>query len=317
MRQHSRVIPNNKLLCEGHGTSCCNEEGLARHPKFNYANETLLKWGESNIQRLVNADSAFIARPPLKWAGGKRWLVPNLKPIWESHKNRRLVEPLCGGLAVALGLRPETALLNDINAHAINFFQWLKKGLVVTIPMGNNSKLFYAHRERFNELARGGRAGGEEAAALFYYLNRTCYNGLCRFNRSGEFNVPFGRYTRINYVRDFTSYRRVFRHWDFTVGDFERVQLEPNDFVYADPPYDVEFRQYSKEGFPWEDQVRLAKWLVEHVGPVVLSNQATARIRKLYADLGFKLRFFKAPRMISCKGDERKPATEVMALRGI
>jgi DNA adenine methylase len=256
-------------------------------------------------------------KPPLKWAGGKRWLVPQLRPIWELHKNDRLVEPLCGGLAVALGLGPQRALLNDINAHAINFFQWLKKGLVITIPMENDSRLFYAHRRRFNELIRENGANTEVAASLFYYLNRTCYNGLCRFNRSGEFNVPFGRYARINYARDFTPYREVFSHWDFTVGDFESIHLESTDFVYADPPYDVEFRQYSKEGFSWEDQVRLAKWLVKHSGPVMLSNQATRRIRKLYTNLGFELRFLKAPRMISCKGDQRRPATEVIALKGV
>jgi DNA adenine methylase len=230
---------------------------------------------------------------------------------------RRLVEPLCGGLAVALGLRPELALLNDINVHAINFFLWLKKGFIITIPMKNESKAFYTHRQRLNELIKGGKADSKEAAELFYYLNRTCYNGLCRFNRSGEFNVPFGRHKRINYIRDFSTYKEVFRKWEFMVGDFENVPLEPDDFVYADPPYDVEFRQYSKEGFTWDDQVRLAKWLVNHPGPVVLSNQATPRIRTLYSELGFKLRFLQAPRMISCKGNERKPATEVVAVKGI
>jgi DNA adenine methylase len=275
---------------------------------------------ESNIQHpasLAAFDETLAVRPPLKWAGGKRWLVPHLKPIWDLHKGRRLVEPLCGGLAVALGLQPEHALLNDINVHAINFFLWLKKGLAITIPMRNDSKLFYLHRERFNQLVKNGKASSEEAAALFYFLNRTCYNGLCRFNRSGEFNVPFGRYKRINYARDFSPFKVAFRNWEFTVGDFELVPLEPHDFVYADPPYDVEFRQYSKEGFTWDDQVRLAQWLAKHSGPVVLSNQATPRIRTLYSELGFKLRCLEAPRMISCKGDERKPATEVMALRGI
>src|SRR5689334_2657621 len=76
-------------------------------------------------------------RPPLKWAGGKRWLVPHLRPLWERHRGRRLVEPLCGGLAVTLGLLPERALLNDINPHAINFYRRLKQGLVVDLPMAN------------------------------------------------------------------------------------------------------------------------------------------------------------------------------------
>jgi DNA adenine methylase len=211
---------------------------------------------------------------------------------------------------------PTRALLNDINSHAINFFQWLKKGLVITIRMENDSRLYYSRRQRFNQLITTGRAKSKEAAELFYYLNRTCYNGLCRFNGSGEFNVPFGRYGKINYCRDFTPYQTMFRDWHFTAGDFEEVKLAPDDFVYADPPYDVEFRQYSKEGFPWEDQVRLAEWLSNHTGPVVLSNQATDRICKLYGDLGFKLSFLTAPRLISCNGD-RTPATEVIAVKAV
>jgi DNA adenine methylase len=227
------------------------------------------------------------------------------------------VEPLCGGLAVPIGLRPDHALLNDVNVHAINFYLWLKKGFIITLPMKNDSKAFYAHRAKFNELIKRGQVASKETAELFYYLNRTCYNGLCRFNRSGEFNVPFGRYKRINYTRDFTAYKHVFRRWEFNAEDFENVPLEPEDFVYADPPYDVEFTQYSKEGFTWNDQVRLVKWLAKHSGPVVLSNQATPRIRTLYSELGFKLSFLQAPRMISCKGNDRKPATEVVAVRGI
>jgi len=254
-------------------------------------------------------------RPPLKWAGGKRWLVPHLRETWEAHKHRRLIEPLCGGLAVTLGLMPNRALLNDINVHAINFFQWLKRGLVITIRMENDSKLYYSHRQEFNQLIANEKANSKEVAELFYYLNRTCYNGLCRFNSSGEFNVPFGRYKKINYTTDFSPYRRVFQDWQFTAGDFEQVRLSPEDFVYADPPYDVEFRQYSKEGFPWADQVRLAEWLSKHSGPVVLSNQATKRICKLYEGLGFELTFLSAPRMISCNGD-RTPAKEVVAVKG-
>jgi DNA adenine methylase len=277
-----------------------------------------IKDKQSRNQTVLTATpiSETRVRPPLKWAGGKRWLVPHLLPIWEPHKHSRLVEPLCGGLAVTLGLMPTHALLNDINIHAINFFQWLKKGLVITIRMENDSKLYYSHRQKFNQLITSGKADSKEAAELFYYLNRTCYNGLCRFNSSGEFNVPFGRYKKINYVRDFTAYQTVFRDWHFTAGDFEEVKLSPDDFVYADPPYDVEFRQYSKEGFPWADQVRLAEWLSNQAGPVVLSNQATDRICKLYRDLGFKLTFLSAPRMISCNGD-RTPAREVIAVKGV
>src|SRR5207245_6848436 len=95
-----------------------------------------------------------------------------------------------------------------------------------------------------------------EAAALFYYLNRTGYNGLCRFNQGGGFNVPFGTYGHINYRYDFSAYQQAFANWNFTNIYFDKIPLKADDFVYADPPYDVEFRQYSKDGFGWHEQVR-------------------------------------------------------------
>ena len=257
-------------------------------------------------------------RPPLKWAGGKRWLLPELRKYWRRSSregDRRLVEPLAGGLAVALGLRPREALLNDLNPHNINFYRRLAQGLAVDVPMANEAETYYRHRARFNELIALGEAETEEAAQLFYYLNRTGYNGLCRFNRRGQFNVPFGRHETINYAKDFDVYTDAMSAWQFTVGDFEGIELRPDDFVYADPPYDVEFTQYSKEAFGWDEQVRLAEWLSRHPGPVVLSNQATKRIVKLYRDLGYRIKRREAPRMISCNGDRTK-AVEVIATRG-
>src|SRR5689334_1905270 len=121
-------------------------------------------------------------RPPLKWAGGKRWLVPHLDKLWRRHSDRRLVEPFVGGLAVSLGLQPERALLNDANPHLINFYQWLQRGLRVRFPMRNNRAVFDAHRKRFNAMIAVEKADTSAAAGLFYYLNRTGFNGLCRFN---------------------------------------------------------------------------------------------------------------------------------------
>jgi DNA adenine methylase len=255
-------------------------------------------------------------RPPLKWAGGKRWLVPHLREIWKLHAKKRLVEPFCGGLAVTLGLLPQEALLNDVNFHAVNFYRQLKKGLKVAWQMQNDEQAYYRCRDRFNKLIAADMANTKEAAELFYYLNRTGYNGLCRFNKQGEFNVPFGRYATINYTKDFSSYQEMFTSWTFKSGDFEKVPAACNDFIYADPPYDVEFTQYAKEGFNWEDQERLGEWLSRHKGPVVLSNQATERVLRLYKKLGFKLITLSAPRMISCTGDRSK-AEEVLATKGI
>ena len=252
--------------------------------------------------------------PPLKWAGGKRWLVPLLRRRWAAHSSSRLVEPFCGGLAMAMGLAPQRALLNDINAPLINFYRHLKRGLTVRLEMENDSTAFYVHRQRFNELLLSGRVRSVETASLFYYLNRTAYNGLCRFNSRGQFNVPFGRYARLSYTRDFGRYVDAFAGWEFRCVDFESLRLRPDDFVYADPPYDVPFTQYARGRFSWDDQVRAARWLSRHAGPVVLSNQATPRIVSLYRQLGFQLQFVVAPRMISCTGD-RTPAREVLAIR--
>lgn len=240
--------------------------------------------------------------------------MPHLIPLWDRHRTRRLVEPLCGGLAVSLGLAPGRALINDLNPHTINFYSWLKRGLRITLTMRNDETCFYEQRTRFNQLVRENKADGKEAASIFYYLNRTCYNGLCRFNSKGEFNVPYGSYKKLIYKTDFTEYVPAFAQWDFTSMDFEKLPLERGDFIYADPPYDVQFTAYSKETFGWDDQVRLAQYLSRHPGPVVLSNQATDRIRELYENLGYSVRFLTAPRMINSTGD-RTPAKEVLALR--
>ena len=217
---------------------------------------------------------------------------------------------------MTLGLRPERALLNDVNPHLINFYCWLRRGFVIDTPMQNDADEFYRRRDRFNRLIAVGEADGQEAAALFYYLNRTGYNGLCRFNRRGAFNVPFGRYRCIGYQRNFSLYCEVFEHWAFTCGDFTRMPLDADDFVYADPPYDVPFTQYAPGGFDWSDQQRTVEWLATHRGPVVLVNQATERIVRLYRAGGYSIRSLSAPRRITSTRD-RTPATEILATRNL
>jgi DNA adenine methylase len=263
-----------------------------------------------------NPQVAASLKPPLKWAGGKRWLVPHLASLWQPHSFRRYVEPFCGGLAVPLGLVPKRASLNDINPHLVNFYAHLQRGLELTIEMKNEEKSFYEHRSRFNQLIQEGEAHSAEAAQLFYYLNRTCFNGLCRFNQTGEFNVPFGKHKSIAYARDFSGFPAVLKNWRFSCGDLETLPIVPEDFIYADPPYDVDFTTYSAGGFSWDDQVRTAEWLAAHPGPVALSNQATSRIVKLYKKLGFEMRYLEGPRRISCTGD-RSAAREVLATKGL
>lgn len=242
--------------------------------------------------------------------------MPHLEPIWQRYKNHRLVEPFCGGLAVVLGLQPRQALLNDINPHPVNFYWWLQQGLVIGNPMENDPDFYYARRAEFNLLIQQQLGQSQRSAELFYYLNRTGYNGLCRFNKKGGYNVPFGRYKKINYRQDFRDYCATLQNWRFDHQDFVDLPIKPDDFIYADPPYDVAFRQYSQQGFDWPDQERLAHWLAAHSGPVIASNQKTPRIVELYTSLGFKLKFLEGPRRISCTGD-RANAQEILALRGI
>jgi DNA adenine methylase len=211
-------------------------------------------------------------------------------------RHRRLVEPFCGGLAVALGLRPERALLNDVNPHVIAFYRWLQRGLRIDLPLENDETLYYAHRDPLQRAAgrrgRRRRRGGRplllpEPHRLQRPLPLQSGRRLQRAVRS---------YQRIRYTRDFAAWRDVLAPWVFTHGDIESIPLDDSDFVYADPPYDVPFTHYARGGFSWDDQVRAATRLAAHAGPVVLVNQATPRVVELYASLGFELRYLDAPR---------------------
>lgn len=268
----------------------------------------------------MSMDSAGEAvRPALKWAGGKRWLRPRLNALWLAcgGPERRLHEPCCGALGVALGLRPREALLRDANPHVINFHCQVQSGLRIRIAMRNESELYYAHRDAFNVLIGAGRAMTARGAAYFYYLNRTGFNGLCRFNSKGLFNVPFGRYAKINYRREFDDLAGVMQGWSLATGDFSSVAAATGDFVYADPPYDTDFNHYSAGGFDWDDQQRLAEWLGALVGPVVASNSATPRVLALYERHGFDIELVEARRSINRDGAGRGMTSEMLATRNI
>ena len=217
-------------------------------------------------------------------------------------------------MSVALGLLPKRAYLADLNEHLINFHQWLQRGLVAERGSFTRNLLF-TRPARFNELVRQ-QQHSPEAATLFYYLNRTCFNGLCRFNKKNEFNVPFGRYKTINYTRDFTRYQPQLATGDIAHHSFEHTPVQNGNFIYVDPPYDTPFTQYAKEDFTWADQERLVQWLLKYDGPIVATNQATPRALELYGDNGFQVQLLAAPRRIACTGD-RTPAQEILATKNI
>lgn len=248
--------------------------------------------------------------PPLKWAGGKRWQLPWLQPVWRTlgaDAGRRLVEPFCGGLGVALGLEPERAILNDANPHVINFYRQVQQNLTFDLELDPES--YYANRDWFNTLVRDGQGDTAMAAQLFYYLNRVGFNGLCRFSKDGTFNVPIGTARSVPTL-DVDALRPMLQRWTFTAGDFGDVPLEADDFVYADPPYDAGFTAYTSGQFDWEDQQRLALLLAGHSGPVLLTNRATDRILALYRSLGFHTYCLNAPRRV---GGDRADVLEVIA----
>lgn len=256
--------------------------------------------------------------PILNWTGGKRWQVPMLKPLWDKESHRRLVEPFCGGLAVVLGLEPEAALLNDVNPHLINFYRWVQAG----VPFGTwsmDAKDYYAHRDAFNTMVRLKMHATLPAAEHFYVLNQWCFNGLWRVNASGEFNVPRRPVTRPIRPFDADAYQTRFRDWLFDSRDFETfldANLDLEDFVYADPPYDDGYTGYDAAGFTWDDQVRLAVCLSLHPGPIVLMNKATERILKLYDSLGFELTMLDAHQRMHHSRGSSGTVLEVMATSG-
>lgn len=263
--------------------------------------------------------------PPLKWAGGKRWLVPRLRELYQAHRGRRLVVPFAGGLGDTLGLWPGEALINDTNVHLMNFYRWWRLGLDANdYPeiFINTSKAFDLNKRNFNEtILKPGGAESKQAAVLFFYLLRSGFNGLCRFNRKGEYNVGYGKYKQIDY-NEFLAGYDIPRGWQFICGDFSLLRaldyspVNSDDYIYSDPPYDNGFVGYSAGGFTWANQVALVAWLADHTGPAVISNSATDRVIALYQDAGFQVERISAPRRISCDGN-RDNVQEVLATRNI
>lgn len=255
--------------------------------------------------------------PVLKWAGGKRWLIDTLRPYYD--RKRRYVDPFAGGMALPFGLQPDRALISDANPHLMNLYRWMKHGLsweeTDDVDWVYDRPTYEENRAKFNTLCGVRDYWSKQGALLFYYLNRCGFNGLCRFNSSGYFNVPFGKHKSVDLRRDFYVYQAALDGWELFYGDFSTLPLEPDDFVYVDPPYDVEFTQFTPKDFTWNDQVRLANWLELHPGPIVASNSYTTRIVDLYKSKGFTIYTVVAPRSISCKGD-RSPEVEILAMKG-
>jgi len=279
-----------------------------------------------------------LPKPFLKWAGGKGNLVieyEKLGLIPDEFNN--YFEPFLGGGAMYFYLWrrkkiKNKAFLSDINSELINVYEIIKEN--VDKLLNELKKLknkyskddYYRFRDEYNALKKiKNPTPGERIrkAALLIYLNKTCYNGLYRENRKGEFNVPFGRYKNPSiYDRDnLLAVSKALHSTILKICDFEEClkNTQRNDFVYFDPPYmplslTASFTSYHKLDFSYEDQKRLArvfKELTEKGVKVLLSNAYHPDIEKLYRDIeGAVLTVVQAPRFINSKAESRGAINE-------
>lgn len=253
--------------------------------------------------------------PFLKWAGGKRWFVHRYSDVL-SHliAGRRVVEPFAGAGAFSLALSSKKALLNDVNPHLINVYQQIQTGnfyLPEHIPIERG--YYEGLRQEFNDGIAQGVLSGPRPAQLFWLLNRLGFNGLCRFNKKGFFNTPFGRYHKIYRDFDWHSYQQLFQEWDFTLGSFDSVATAPQDFIFCDPPYDVAWQGYYHNSFSFEQQEALAHWVASQQAPALIMNHPTERILALYQSLNFEIALIPAPRTLAAQAGSRKKRLEVIA----
>jgi DNA adenine methylase len=250
-------------------------------------------------------------KPLLKWLGNKAWLAPRIHEFWDTTSPVAI--PFSGSAAVELFLSPSNCLSNDINPLTSNFHRQVQRGLSLPI-WDTDRQTFEQKRDRLNQLiATGGNVYSPECAMLYWYINKAGFNGLLRFNQAGLCNTPWGDRKSLP-VANAWPYREVMKDWKITSVDFEQLPIEPGTFIYADPPYDGAFVQYSTDGFDWDDQVRLAEWLAAHEGQVMASNAWTDRIAYLYERLGFDCHQVAAPRFVSCNGNREK-AQELLAVK--
>lgn len=276
---------------------------------------------------MTKAQSLAGMRSALKWAGGKKKVVHEIASLLPKRGKKRLVEPFVGGGSVFLNLDYEEYLLVDMNQDLINLFNIIKNQPIEFIAEaqkffnGNNNQpeTYYELRSQFNQ-----SDDPYERSLLFLYLNRHGYNGLCRYNKSGGYNVPFGRYKRPYFPKDELKYfSEKAQKATFLQGDFETTfsQLKANDVVYCDPPYSPinptsNFTAYAGNSFTDEDQKRLVNCaeIARSKGiPTLISNHYVDFTRKLYNEAS-KQKFFQVQRSISQKGKERVKVKEVLAL---
>lgn len=260
--------------------------------------------------------------PAIKWAGGKTQLLNIItENLPDSYNN--YYEPFIGGGAVLLSVKPEKALINDINEQLINLYIQIRDSVDDVLNKINNldsvpctKEFYYSIREQYNQKILSGEKDAQ-AAALMIWLNKHCFNGLYRVNSKGLFNVPFNNRVKgksvdesnIRAISDYLNQAKV----NITCMDFEEActTVSAGDFVYFDSPYVPEsetayFTDYAKGGFSLEDHKRLSKLfkcLDEKGAKIMLSNNDVPLVRELYE--GYKIQSFAVKRMINRNANKR------------
>lgn len=268
-------------------------------------------------------------KPFVKWAGGKRQILNELKK-YVPEEFGTYYEPFVGGGALLFELSPKKAVINDFNEELMNTYSVLcdedkfkKMCIVLNHYEANHSEeFFYEIRNKDRNKRAFSRLSDYTRAARTIYLNKACFNGLYRVNSKNEFNVPFGKKLRVN-TYDGSNLITVSNYLTMNdikilCTDFEKAVLEAKkgDFVYFDPPYDSDtetFNSYTEDGFSKDEQRRLAevfKNLADRGVYVMLSNHNTTLINELYKD--YHIHHIEAKRNINANGKKRGKVEEVI-----
>ncbi len=263
-----------------------------------------------------------IVAPFVKWAGGKRQLLPQIRERMPQHYNRYF-EPFVGGGAVLFDLQPEHALINDINKALINAYkiicenpeEFLRAVKQLDNEMQQNGKeYYYAKREDYNDKLM--RAEYDvELAALFVFINKHCFNGLYRVNGKGLFNVPYNQ-SKCASVDEklIMDISQVLQGVTILDGDFEDAcaDAQQGDFIFLDSPYaplnPASFESYTKEGFDMESHRRLARLYDDLTAKgcfCMLTNHNTEFINTLYGNKGYKIDVVSVKRLINSDASNR------------
>ena len=265
-------------------------------------------------------------KPFLKWAGGKYKIIDRILDVLP--KGEQLIEPFAGSGAVFLNAEFDEYLIADINADLINLYiqiqtegrDFIKYAADLFLAENNSEAIYYGLREEFNACTDVVRR-----SALFIYLNRHCFNGLCRYNSKGFFNVPFGRYAKPTFPeKEILNFYKKSKYAIFEIADFKLTmnKASKGSIVYCDPPYaplssTANFSDYTSNGFDFADQEALADSakILKLLGvPVVISNHDTDFTRLIYEDA--RIISFDVQRSISSDAKNRNKAAELIAYYG-